>query len=540
MVVLSLVFVFSLFSPTAITQAASVDRPLIIIASDSPGPADPAENWSFGGASYLPQAYETLFRFAGENSPVLEHSLAMDIPSTANGGISADGLVYTIKLKPGIKFHDGSPLNADAVIYSYERTKAMQKGVNGITADWITKMEKLDDATVQFTLKEPFADFLNSMGSVWGNYIVNPKLVKEHETNGDWGYEWLKQNEAGSGPYVISKIDTAGNQIFLDRSKEYWGGWKNPNPVEKVIIRWLAEPTGARPLIEKGGENGGADIAVNLPATDFDALEKTDGITSMKYPSIMQYYIAMNSSVDPLKDAKVRQALQYSFNDPKVIEDIFLGNLMPMKAAVGPGYPEVQTPKTVYTYDLEKAKALLKEAGLEEGFEIQVNLVGAFPNDQTVMEFWQADLAKIGVKLNIKQIDYPIFDKAWFQECSAGTAPNVGELSALGVGGDYPSAWVMLGQVYPTPRLGGGKCAVDYIDNPKITEAWKKLANTIDPAERKAIFADLYELIAQDAGTIWVGQGVDLVTVRESVSGYKYYFARGGNYVPLADISLTK
>ena len=87
----------------------------------------------------------------GDASPKLTTLLAAEIPSVDNGGISKDGLTYTIKLKPGAKFHDGAPVNADTVIYSYDRIKALNLGANGITADWITKTEKVDDLTVKFT-----------------------------------------------------------------------------------------------------------------------------------------------------------------------------------------------------------------------------------------------------------------------------------------------------------------------------------------------------------------------------------------------------
>lgn len=514
-------------------QTAVTVRPVVILASDQPGPADPAENWSFGGAAYLPHVYETLFRFTGDASPRLEPQLALEVPTTANGGISEDGLIYIIKVNPKAKFHDGSAVNADAVIYSYERIKGLNKGANGITADWIAKMEKVDETTVKFTLKQPFSDFLNSMGSVWGNYIVNPQVTKAHEKDGDWGYQWLLDNEAGSGPYMLDSIDHANNQITLQRFKEYWGGWSNEKPIEKAIIRWLPEASVARSLLEKGD----ADIAVNLPATDFAALEKAQGFVSTKSPSIMQYYFSLNGSAKPLDSVKVRQALQYAFNTEKVIKDIFNDNILKMNAAAGPGYPDVYPALTQYTFDLAKAQSLLADAGYGNGLEVNLNLMGFWPNDAAVAEFWQADLAKIGVKLNIQQVDQGVWSTAWFNECTASTAPNIGQISAMGVGGDYPSAWELLAQVYPTPRLGGGKCSAVYIDDPKVNELFTQISQTTDAAKRKDLFQNLYDTIAEDAGAIWIGQAVDLVTMRDVFSGYEYSFSTGGNYVPLIKMS---
>ena len=511
-------------------------RPIVIVASDQPGPADPAENWTFGGAAYLPQIYDSLFRYVGNTSPKLETLVAAEIPTVTNGGISADGLVYTIKIKSKVKFHDGSPLNADAVIYSYSRIKALNKGANGITADWIDKIEKVDDLTVKFTLKQPFADFLNSMGSVWGNYIVNPVVCKANEKDGDWGYAWLLDHDAGSGPYVLTNFDHANNQITLDRYANYWNGWKNSKAPDKAIFRWLPEATMARSMLEKGD----VDIVVNLPTTDYAALQKAAGFVSVKFPSIMQYYLGMNGSVKPLDNKLVRQALQYTFNADKVISDIFGGNMLKMTAAVGPGYPDVYAAKTQYTYDLEKAKSLLKDAGYENGFEVTLNLLHFWPNDTAVVEFWQADLAKIGVKLNIQETDGGTWGTAWFNDCTAGTAPNIGQISTMGVGGDYPSAWEVMAQVYPTPRLGGGKCSAVYINDSVVNDLYNQIANTTDTTKRQGLFQSLYDTISDDAGAIWIGQGVDLVTMRDVVQGYQYYFSMGGNYVPLTQVSLTK
>lgn len=522
--------------PTAATSAIKSEaRPLVVLASDSPSSADPAENWAFGGSAYLPNIYNTLFRFVGEESPKVQPDLALEIPTVENGGISADGLTYTIKLNPKASFHDGSPVNADAVIYTYERSKALNLGTNGIAANYITNFNKVDDFTVQFILAQPFGDFINALGSVWGNYIVNPVVCKANEKDGDWGHAYLLDHEAGSGPYQMTSYDTAANQITLERYAAYWGGWdQNPNPIEKVIIRRLAEDSGARPLLEAGD----ADVAINLPATDFAAMESNTAFVTHKYPSIMQYYLALNGQMAPTDNVKVRQALAYSFNYDAVINDIFNGNLIKMEAAAGPGYPDVYKAATQYTYDPEKAKALLKEAGYDT-LEITVNLVSAMPNDQAVLEYWQADLANIGVTLKIQQADSGAWGQAWFTDCNAPTTPNMGQISALGVGGDYPSAWEVLAQVVPNPRLGGAPCPTTYVDDPVVNDLMNvKIPASTDPAERQKLFQQLYDQLAEDSGAIWLGQGVDLITLRSNIKGYSYFFSLGGNYLPLAQMSM--
>jgi len=530
-VVLVMAVLLAACAPKASTPAT---RPVVILASDQPGSADPAENWTFGGAAYLPHVYEGLFRYVGSTSPALTPLLAAEIPTKDNGGISADGLVYTIKLVQNATFHDGSLVNADAVVYSYERIKALQLGANGITADWADTIEKVDDFTVKFTLKQPFADFLNSMGSVWGNYIVNPVVAKANEKETDWGHAWLLDHDAGSGPYVMASVDPEQNTITLERYADYWGGIKDQGNIESAIIRWGTEPAAARSMLEKGD----ADAWVNPQAPDYAALQSTEGMTAIKYPSIMQYYLAFNGSVAPLDDPKVRQALQYTFDTEKIISDIFNDTLTKMEAAVGPGYPDVYPSKTQYTFDLDQAKTLLTEAGYADGFELTANKMGFFPNDAAVLEYWQADLAKVGVTLKIQELDGGVFGTAWFTDCTAGTSPNIGQVSALGVGGDYPSAWEVAAQVFPVPRLGGAKCSAVYIDDPKVNELFTQIANETTVSGRQPLFQSLYDTLAVDAGAIWIGQALDLVAYRNNLKGYEYFFSMGGNYLPLDKMTL--
>ncbi len=531
---LSLILVLVIALSACAPKTTPAARPVVILASDQPGSADPAENWTFGGSAYLPLVYDGLFRYVGSTSPVLTALLAAEIPSIENGGISADGLIYTIKLRQDATFHDGTPVNADAVVYSYERIKALQLGANGITADWAEKIEKVDEFTVRFTLKQPFADFLNSMGSVWGNYIVNPTITKANEQSGDWGHTWLLDHDAGSGPYVMASVDPEQNTITLQRHEDYWGATNERGNIDSAIIRWGAEAAAARSMLEKGD----ADAWVNPQAPDYAALETMDSMTAIKFPSIMQYYLALNGSVVPLTDVRVRQALQYTFNTDVVISDIFNNTLTKMEAAVGPGYPDVYAATTQYTYDLDKAKTLLKEAGVENGFELTANRMGFFPNDSAVLEYWQADLAKVGITLTIQELDGGVFGTAWFNDCTAGTSPNIGQVSALGVGGDYPSAWEVGAQVFPTPRLGGAKCSAVYIDNPVVNELFTSIAGETTADGREPLFKALYNTLAADAGAIWIGQALDLVVYTKNLSGYEYYFSMGGNYLPLDTMNL--
>lgn len=503
--------------------AKDADRPWVIIVSGEPGSADPAENQTLGGLAYLPHVYETLYTFYGDESPALSPNLANGYPE-----VTPDGLTYKIYIKREATFHDGTAVTADAVVYSYERMLALDTGPASVTAGYIESIRALNPYAVEIVLKEPYTDFLASVGGLWGNYIINPAVCQEHEVNGDWCSAWLQSNDAGSGPYTLAGVDPAGQTVSLSRYQDWWQTWSNNKKApDHVLIRWLDDPGQARLLLEQDE----ADILINPPAADFAAL-RAAGYSTSRNTAMTQYYLAFNSSAAPLDDPLVRQALQYSFPAERVIDEIFDGNLLAMDNPIGPGYTTLYQGASQYPYDLEQAGALLAEAGYPDGFELTANAMGFWPNDEAVLEMWQADLAQIGVTLTIQPLEPASWSEAWLN-CQASGTPGIGQVSALAVSPDYPSLYLLLAEVYSTPRLDGGACSMVYLDNEGVNENLASLGNVSNSAERKAIFDSTLAAIADDAGAIWVGQAMELVVLRNMVRGYSYSFSLGSNYVPL-------
>ena len=262
-------------SSTATSSApAAAKRPFVVTEPQTIDDMDPGKNWGWEG-NFLALEYDTLFVAKGASAPTIEPWLAAEIPTQANGGISADGLVYTIKIKPGAKFHDGvTPVDAKAVVYSYTRMQKLATGVDSVTADWITKMEVGDPLTVRFTLKQPFGDFMWSMTSTYGNQIVNPTLVDQHlgklqDGTDDYGSTWLYDHEAGSGPYSMASVDKTVNTLTLQRYPNWWRGWPSDGKmIDQIIYRTGIDSQSARLMLQKGD----IDMALSLDASDFEAI----------------------------------------------------------------------------------------------------------------------------------------------------------------------------------------------------------------------------------------------------------------------------
>ena len=515
---------------------AAVSRPIVILAQQpEPSELDPARNWAGGGATILAHVYEGLFRPVGDTTTTIEPWLAAEIPTKENGGISADGLTYSIKLKSGATFHDGTPVDADAVVFSFTRLKSLQLGPDTISGVWIDKMEAVDPLTVQFTLTQPFGDFLASLTSAWGNYIVSPTTVQAHVVDGDQARAWLGDHDAGSGPYTMASNDHASVTVTLERFADYWGGWSDGPHIDKAIYRFGVDSAQARSLIERGD----ADVALPLTADDFTPLKDFADVVTYAYPSTRDRVFVWNNSVAPFTDKKVRQALQYTLDFDTIKNQIFGGLLEKLVGVIGPGYTEAYPPKTTYSFDLDKAQALLAEAGYDASnpLKFTINLTHGWPEDSAVAQLWQSDLAKIGVQMTLLETDTSTFYPAWFG-CSAGTVPGVGEGFGGSWAADYASAWELLYQSYY--HLAARDCTAFYSSNPQVNVLFDKVAGETDMAARQPLMEALNELLTEDAQALWVGEVYDRIAVRAGVQGYAYTNIWGSDYVPLENMYLTK
>ena len=270
------------------------------------------------------------------------------MPTLENGGISADGLTYTIKLKPGAKFHDGSPVDAEAVKFSYDRVKTLKLGVDFLF-DQVDTVTAVDDETVQFTLKKPFSPFLYSIGSLWGNGIVSPTTVNANSTgDDDMGLAYLQSHDAGSGAYKLDSYDPDQKTATIVRDPDWWQGWEDGPHIDRVIIQWIAEPATIRSMLEQGD----AQIVIGLTPEDWNAVSTIDGITTSEHASSLQSHILPNNQKAPFDNPKVRQALAYAVNYDEIINGIMGGHGVKLDSVVAKpyiGYAPA-TPSTATTW----------------------------------------------------------------------------------------------------------------------------------------------------------------------------------------------
>jgi peptide/nickel transport system substrate-binding protein len=347
---------------------------------------DPAEVYEVTSTEYILNTYDTLI--------VRDYDKPENIlPCVAESwSVSTDGKSITFKIRKGIQFHSGNVLSAYDVVYSLQRAIVLRKEPSEIIAQFginpenvKDKIVAIDDYTVQFKMDKAYAPtlVLNCLTAPVGA-IVDSKLLQSHEVNGDYGNKWLKTNEAGSGPFKL-KAWKASESLVFEANIDHW---KTIPKLTKVIIRHINDPSTGRIMLEKKD----LDIVCGLK---YEQAEQIKDVELVQVPVMVTRYLSLNQKNKNLTIPEVRQAIRYAIDYDTLVKTLFKGDVIVQQSFLPKGFPYALTDR-VYSLDLEKAKNLMKQAELEEGFDI--NLV---TNNKDFAQALQADLAKINIRLHI-------------------------------------------------------------------------------------------------------------------------------------------
>lgn len=302
--------------------------------------------------------------------------------------VSEDGYKYTLKLREGVTFHDGEPFNAQAVIANYERGKANpDMRIHAQTKAWDSIVAD-NDYQVTITLKEPNNTFINKLTQT---RIISPKAIKE------LGKDGLAKASAGTGPFIFSeRVD--GGYTKMVRNENYWG--EGPS-VDTLTFKVVPED-GARIAMLQTGE---ADIISPVPPVQVEKIKNNKDITIYNESGITYRYVTLNKNYTladgrkPFDDVRVRQAMNYAFDNDAYCQVVFQGYATKPTSIFAKAimYHAEQTP---YDKDIEKAKALMKEAGFEDGFPVEI-WVDNTTIEMQGAEFVRQQLAEINIDVKI-------------------------------------------------------------------------------------------------------------------------------------------
>lgn len=303
---------------------------------------------------------------------------------------SKDGLTYTLKLRSGIKFQDGTDFNAEAVKVNLDRASNPDNHLKRYNLfKSVATTEVIDPTTVKITLKQPFSAFINTLASP-AAAMISPTALKKY------GKE-IGFHPVGTGPYELE----TWNQTDFVKVKKFAGYWKKGYP-KLDTITW-------RPVVDNNTraamlQTGEANLAFPIPYEQAKLLEKNPKLDLVTSPSIMQRYISFNVTQKPFDNPKVREAINYAINRQALVKVAFAGYATPATGIVPPAIEYSQT-YPAPEYNPAKARELLKEAGFPNGFTTTLWSSHNHSTAQKVLQFTQQQLAQVGIKATVTAMD---------------------------------------------------------------------------------------------------------------------------------------
>ncbi|MDB5508072.1 MAG: transporter substrate-binding protein [Hyphomicrobiales bacterium] len=428
----------------------------------------------------------------------------------------------TFKLRRDAKFHDGTPVTAQDVKWSLDRAVS----VGGFPtfqkkAGSLEKPEQfvvVDDHTVRVDFIRPDRLTIPDL-AVIVPCIVNSGLVKKNAgPNDPWGLEYTKQNTAGSGAYRCTKW-TPGTEVVLERNNDWKGGAQPKIP--RIIWRMVPSAGNRRALLERGD----ADISYDLPSKDFAELKSSSrlNIVSTPYSNGIQY-IGMNVKKPPFDNPKVRQAVAHALPYQKIMDAVQFGLSEPMFGAPAGAATKAEWPQPhKYNTDLAKARALLAEAGMPNGFETTISFDLGFAGvNEPLCVLVQESLALIGIKATINKVP----GANWRTELNKKEMPLFTNVFSGWL--DYPEYfyfWCYDGQNSVFNTMSYQNPEMD-----RLIAAARTSAAAGEMATYEQSVRGFVDLAYADVPRIPLFQPYVNVAMQKNVGGYQYWFHRRLDY----------
>jgi glutathione transport system substrate-binding protein len=411
-----------------------------------------------------------------------DHTMKMVPVLAESHETSKDGLTYTVKLKRGIKFHDGTDFNAEAVKVTFDRVTNPESKLKRYNLyKNIAKTEVVDPYTVRFTLKETFSPFINTLAHPSG-VIISPTALQKHG-------KAIAQNPVGTGPFKFVEW----KQSDYLKVEKFSGYWKKGYPKVDTITWRPVVDNNTRSAMMQTGE---AHFTFPVPYEQAEVLKAKGGIELTAAPSIVHRYLSMNTQQKPFDNPKVRQAINYAINKEALAKVAFSGYAIPAEGVL-PNGVEYATKLGPWPYDPAKARALLKEAGYPDGFESTLWSAYNHTTAQKVIQFLQQQLAQVGIKVQVQALEAGQRVEKVESAQDPATAPvrmyYVGWSSSTGEA-DWGMRPLLASESIP-PKLFN----TAYYKNEAVDADISKALNTTSGAEKTKLYTDAQNRIWNDA-----------------------------------------
>jgi len=452
--------------------------------------------------------------------------------------ISSNGKEIIFHLRKGVKFHDGTDFNADAVVFSFARQYDSNHPYNeyGEWALWkallgaIEKVEKIDDYTVKLVLNRKNAAAITSLTMMYSIAIVSPANAEKYK-------EDAFKHPCGTGPFKFVEW-VKDDHITLEANEDYWGG--KPK-LDRLIFKVIPDPSARLMALEVGEIHG---MEYPNPG-DFDRIKNNPNLNLLTAPGMNIGYMAINTGygyedtnensaydidsdlliktpgyLEPLTKKKVRQAINMAIDKQSIVDNIYMGTAIKAVNGMPPFMLGYNDAIQDYPYDPEKAKELLSEAGYPDGFEVTLHVMPvsrAYMFDPPkIGEAIQGYLAAVGIKVKFYQVDWGTY----IQEVQAGKH----QLCLLGISGDTGDTDDFMSYCYaPNSSIVGVASNQAFYINEEVQNLISKSLETYDKAERAEYYKKAQEIIHEDAAWVYMAHSNQNLVFNKDVQDFVLY-----------------
>ena len=466
------------------TKKADVNNNAVVGITQEPGIFDPHTVVAAGDEEIIFNVYEGLMKFDYEGN--LNPCLATDVE------ISADASVYTFTIREGVKFHDGSDFDANDVVYSLKRAAGLLETQDGTALvselDSIADVQVTSDGRVEVILEAGNSELLS---------FFTVGIIPE-------GYDDCQKAPIGTGPFKFESY-TPGQSVILIKNDNYWQ--KGLPYLDKVTFKVCADMDAG--LTELA--NGSIDIFPYLTKDRADQLDPAKYNIESNGSNMVQIF-ALNNAVEPLNDVRVRQAINYAINRKDIISVTMDGASVELATAMSPAmgsYYDTSLDGS-FDQDVEKAKALMAEAGYENGFDITCTVPSSYLIHVNTAVELASELKAIGINMEIKQVDWA----TWLDSVYAGRQY---ETTVIALTSSY-APYDVVGR-YASTADGN---FINY-SNPEVDELLKQIPLTADEAERTELYHQVLAVLTKDACSAYIQDPTTITAVSTRLEGYHVY-----------------
>ena len=470
--------------------AARAETVLSVLQAEPPRSMDPGDQTASVTGTILEPMYEGLV--------TRDRSFAI-VPSLATAWTAAEaGRIWTFTLRPGVTFHDGTPLTADAVVHSFSRFLDRSRGLAAagrITAV-LASVRATGPDTVEFTLRNPYSGFLALLAT------SAAKIVGQAADEGGK----LGLVPVGTGPFRFAQWKS-GEFVDEVRNDGYWGSKAHLNRLHFI---WSGEAS----VLSMSVQSGGADVVYPLPPVFAPAVKANPRLRLQDTPGSFVFWVSLNTKLPPLDNVKVRQALNYATDRTGLVTALLRGFGTPANSPLPPTNPNYDAGLNPYGYDVAKAKALLAEAGVPGGFTMSVAVQ---ERDAPLAQALQGMWSKVGVTLEIRKQEGGVWTKAAFADEAGKKADNLASAIASWSSGSF-NADLQLRPLYHTASWAPGGANLGFFSDPRLDALIDAGAKELDEAEAKAIYRQAQALVDEDAPHVLLYYTRDLLAASAAVS----------------------